>query len=83
MTDGEYEEAFYADPDPPGEDEMSDYKYEIQMIAEELAEERHGCGFYGIPDDDTRFKLYQEATEIWTDKVMARADALSDQERGC
>jgi len=37
-----------------------DYKYDMQMIAEELAEERFGKDFYDLPQD-VQFQLFEEA----------------------
>jgi hypothetical protein len=45
----------------------SDYKYDMQMIAEELAEERYGKDFYDLPDE-VQYRLYDEAMNQYVER---------------
>jgi len=60
-----------------------DYKYEMQMRAEEIAEERFSCDFYDLPQD-RQYAVFKEAMEDWTEALYAKADFLNDaaKERG-
>jgi len=44
-----------------------DYKYDMQMIAEELAEERFGKDFYELPQE-TQFQLFDEAMAQYVER---------------
>jgi hypothetical protein len=57
----------------------SDYKWDIQMRAEELAEAQ-GEDFYSA-SSDRQDAIYRQATDQWRDAAMAAADAAHDRER--
>jgi len=54
-----------------------DYKYEIQMIAEEAAERTYCREFYDLPDK-TQYKIFHDAGEAWAEKAQQEADLLAD-----
>lgn len=58
----------------------SDYKYEAQVRAEELAEQEHGenVDFYSLSTDEQN-RLYQEGLDIVYERMAARADWLRDR----
>ena len=60
-----------------------DYKYEMQMRAEEIAEERYGVEFYELPADK-QSAIFREAMYDWSDAQASRADFLNHvaKERG-
>ena len=64
---------------------MSDYKYEMQQLAEQAAEEQYGKDFSELPPD-VQGKLYSDAMDDWGDQQSARAedarDAARDREMG-
>lgn len=49
---------------------MSDYKYGAQLIAEELADERYGKGFYECTDQQ-QYELYTEAMNQYVKRRIA------------
>ena len=57
---------------------MSDYKYEMQLLAEQKAEELHGKDFHSLPQAE-QDKLYRGAMEDWTDQQYAKAERLEDR----
>lgn len=46
---------------------MGDYKYAMQLIAEELAEERYEKDFYELPQD-VQFALFDEAMQLYVER---------------
>jgi len=52
-----------------------DKKYQIQLIAEEIAEERHHCEFYEL-SDELQSKVWREAEVRFEESLMDRADML-------
>lgn len=46
-----------------------DYKFDMQMIAEELASERYGKDFYDLPAEQ-RDALFNEAMENWIERRL-------------
>ena len=48
---------------------MEDYKYQMQLIAEEMAEERYGKDFYDLPQD-VQFTLYDEAMNQYVERRL-------------
>ncbi len=52
-----------------------DYKYDMQMIAEELAENRYGKDFYDL-DDDTQYAVFNEAMGEYSDRMADMGDYL-------
>ena len=46
---------------------MSDYKYEMQMEAERLAEERFGVDFYDLPENE-QYNVFLDAEVNWSEK---------------
>jgi hypothetical protein len=59
---------------------MSDYKYEMQMIAEELAFDETGQEFYDLSQDD-QYEFFIQAEEKWIDRITAKTDADYDRYR--
>jgi hypothetical protein len=57
-----------------------DYKYDMQVMAEELAEERFGRDFYSL-SDEMQYAIYREAQGNYTDRLADRADFLRKSER--
>lgn len=49
-----------------------DYKYEMQMRAEELADEM-GVDYYDLPQNK-QYELYEQAREGWIEARLAQAD---------
>jgi hypothetical protein len=58
----------------------SDYKYEMQMIAEEEAFEKYGKDFYSLSWDQ-REELYLKAEGKWFDRQCSRADRANKEEK--
>lgn len=58
-----------------------DYKYAIQLRAEELADKRHGKEFYELPDE-LQSEIYTAASnsywESFDDYMLNRADAARE-----
>ena len=54
-----------------------DYKYEMQMLAEEKADELHGTDFYSLPQAE-QDRIYSGAMQSWHDKQVDRAELLRD-----
>ena len=44
-----------------------DYKYEIQVIAEELAEAKYEKDYYELSDEE-QTALYEQAMQVWRDQ---------------
>jgi len=57
---------------------MSDYKYEVQMIAEELAESLYHDEFYSLPDH-LRDEVYNDAMKEYAERKAAYIDRLRDE----
>jgi hypothetical protein len=55
----------------------SDYKYEIQMLAEEAAQEKYDKDFYALTDAE-QIKLYAEAEEQYQDQRAAYFESMVD-----
>jgi hypothetical protein len=51
-----------------------DYKYEMQMRAEELAEEEYGVDFYALSQDQ-QFTVFERARQDWIDARVSKADS--------
>ena len=54
-----------------------DYKYEMQLRAEELAEELHGKDFSSLSSDE-QYRIYEKASQAWYDEQADRAEGLED-----
>ena len=54
-----------------------DYKYEIQMLAEEKAEEIHGTDFYSLSQDKQN-RIYQQSSVSWLEKQYAKAELMGE-----
>lgn len=54
-----------------------DYKWDIQVRAEELAMDRYGIEFYELPEH-RRDSIYREAMTDWSEGLAAKADWLND-----
>lgn len=46
---------------------VRDYKYEMQLIAEELAQDRYSKEFYDL-SETMQHELYSEAMRVWKDR---------------
>lgn len=57
-----------------------DYKWDMQVIAEELADKLYGKDFYDL-DKDTQYAIYQRATVQYVERLADRADYLRKAER--
>jgi hypothetical protein len=57
---------------------MSDYKYEMQLLAEQRAEEVYGKDFSELPSD-VQDRLFTGASEAWIDNKHAQAESLEDR----
>jgi hypothetical protein len=55
-----------------------DYKYEIQKLADEFAENRYNRDFYACPGH-VQDALYQEATTEYHERLMDHADWENDR----
>jgi hypothetical protein len=55
-----------------------DYKYEMQMIAEELAEREFGKNFYDLTEEQ-QFDTFRAAEERWAEDKANEADLLKDK----
>jgi hypothetical protein len=58
----------------------SDYKGEIQQRAEDIAMDRWGCEFQYLPES-TRFSIFNEATEAWSEAQAAIAEQQNDRQK--
>jgi hypothetical protein len=56
----------------------ADYKYEMQLIADELAKERFGTDFYSL-SQAKQDSVFNDAMQAWQDKQASRADLLEDR----
>ena len=50
-----------------------DYKYDIQMIAEGIAQERYDKDFYDLSDGQ-QYEVYTDAQSRYFDRAADRAD---------
>ncbi len=57
-----------------------DYKYDMQMIAEEIAQEEYGEDFYDLPSD-LQHQVFLRAEDRWVDRAASGADYLNDLAR--
>jgi hypothetical protein len=57
-----------------------DYKYDMQLIAEGLAEELYEADFYELPKE-VQYKLYDQAMQQYTERMCDQADYLRKAER--
>ncbi len=48
-----------------------DYKYEISLIADEIAEREYNSEFHDL-DQPTQFKVWREAEIEWSVRMVAR-----------
>lgn len=55
----------------------TDYKWDIQERAEEIAWNDHDCDFYELTEAQQE-AVYKRATEDWSEGLDARADYLND-----
>ena len=53
---------------------MTDMKYEIQMIAETIAEEKYHTAYDKL-DEESMWTVYNEAEEEWNNKQVSSAEA--------
>jgi len=60
---------------------MSDYKYDIQMIAEAFAEQRYGKDFYDLTENQ-KYLVFSEAETTWCEKKSMQADQMNDKIQG-
>jgi hypothetical protein len=59
---------------------MSDYKWQMQMRAEEIAQDRYEKDFYDLPES-VQYEVFTEAMEGVTDGYVSRGDALRKASR--
>jgi hypothetical protein len=57
-----------------------DYKYDIQMIAEELAQEKYEKEFYDLTSDQ-QYEVYTLANQHYIERLCDRADYLRKAQR--
>jgi len=57
-----------------------DYKYDMQLIAEELAQSLYEKDFYDL-DQDTQYAVYNQAMVSYTERLCDRADYMRKAER--
>lgn len=57
---------------------MSDYKYEMQLLAEQAAEEKFDKDFSQLSAKQ-QSDLFSKAMEKWIDNLIARAETLEDR----
>ena len=57
-----------------------DYKYEMQMIAEEKAEEEYGMDYYDLPAD-VQYNVFRSAEEEYFERQAHGADLMRDRMR--
>lgn len=57
---------------------IMDYKYESQLLADQMAEDEHGKDFYKLPPD-VQHRLYERALTRWTEQQYARAESMEDR----
>ena len=56
---------------------MSDYKYEMQLLAEQAAEDQFGKDFYSLASEQ-QDKLYREAMDDWHDNKVSQAESRGE-----
>ena len=57
---------------------MRDYKYEMQMLAEETAEEVYGKGFYKLSQEE-QYRVFRGAEGDWVEKMAGSADGREER----
>jgi hypothetical protein len=57
-----------------------DYKWDMQLIAEDLAQTLYGKDFYDL-DGPTQYTVYNQAIVMYTERMADRADYLRKAER--
>jgi len=57
---------------------MRDYKYEMQMLAEETAEEVYGKDFYELSREE-QYRVFRGAGEEWVEKMAGSADGREER----
>jgi hypothetical protein len=57
---------------------MSDYKYELQKIAEAFAEQRYGKDFYDLTENQ-RYLMFSEAEMTWCEQKADQAGQMNDK----
>ena len=57
---------------------MRDYKYEMQMLAEETAEEVYGKDFYELSQEE-QYRVFRGAGEEWVEKMAGSADGREER----
>jgi hypothetical protein len=57
-----------------------DYKWDMQLIAEELAQSLYGKDFYEL-DTTTQLAVYDEALQQYTERLCDQADYARKAER--
>lgn len=50
---------------------------EIQMLAEDMAAEQLGCGFYTLPPH-TQWDIYKRAEKQWLEQQISQAEYARD-----
>jgi hypothetical protein len=57
-----------------------DYKYEMQLLAEEIALERYGQEFYDLTNDQ-QYECFTAGSDRWVERACDRADYLRKSAR--
>jgi hypothetical protein len=57
-----------------------DYKYEMQLIAEQIAEDEYGKDFYEL-SQDLQYQVFTRAEREYVERACDRADYLRKAER--
>lgn len=52
-----------------------DYKYEMQLLAEEIAEQRYGKEFYDLTADQ-QYECFTAGSDKWVEQRCDQADYL-------
>jgi hypothetical protein len=59
----------------------NDYKYEIQIIAEELAEEEYYIDYYSLGEPQ-QVMIFQKAEILWAEMKAGEAEEMNDRLAG-
>lgn len=57
-----------------------DYKYEMQLRAEEIAEQKYGCEYYDL-SHERRTEVFTQAMHDWNNDRADRADFILDSRK--
>lgn len=57
-----------------------DYKYDVQLIAEDLAVDTYNLDFYELTDEQ-QYEIYTRAQNVYFERLADNADYLRKAER--